>query len=376
MKATSSFKKIGGLKHKTKIIQGSQGAGKTFSVLLIWILKALKSKKIQTCSIVTDTFPALRKGAIKDFNVICQLLGINYTGTKTPYVFKINKWTFEFYSVDKEAKGRGGRRDRLFINEANRMSWSIARQLISRTHVEVICDFNPVKKFWAHRQFVETGECDFIKLTYKDNEELPISEIEAIERHAPDGAVPDENFWRVFGLGEVGFVEGQIFKGYNTFSSLPENTEFEEGMGIDLGDVDPTTLVKVWVDHKNKRLYWKELYYKSQESNLDLIETILESPDYNKDIIRCEHQPKVIREIRSHGISVQNANKKGGLIADIKAIKQYNLFVHEDSENLINEVDEYSYKKENDKFIDYPDQKCEEHAIDAARYATISAIIY
>ena len=164
MKITTAFRKICNLRKRVKVVQGSQGAGKTYSVLQGWILKAGRGKKPQLCSIVTDTMPALRTGAIKDFKEICDNEDIPYKGTKTPHVYKIGKWTFEFYSVDKESKGRGGRRDRLFINEANRMSWKISQQLISRSHKEVILDFNPVEHFWAHKQFVETGEGDFVKL--------------------------------------------------------------------------------------------------------------------------------------------------------------------------------------------------------------------
>ena len=101
------------------------------------------------------------------------------------------------------------------------MPWKIARQLISRTHKERIFDFNPVQKFWAHEQYVDVDDCNFVKLTYKDNEYLPISEVEDIEKHAPWGTNPDENFWRVYGLGEVGYTENMILAGYKTFKELP-----------------------------------------------------------------------------------------------------------------------------------------------------------
>lgn len=374
MKITTAFKKICKLKKRVKVIQGSQGASKTYSQLQIWILKSSRSKKAQLCSIVTDTFPALRTGAIKDFKEICDNEDIPYKGTKTPYVFKINKWTFEFYSVDKESKGRGGRRDRLFINEANRMSWKISQQLISRTHVEVVLDFNPVEYFWAHEQFVETGEGDFIKLTYKDNEQLPQSERLAIERHAPNGAVPDDNYWRVYGLGEVGFVEGMIFKNYEKYDELPEG-EYQESVGVDFGDVHPTTAVKVWVDHKRMRIYWKELFYASGTSYAALGIAIKAHEGEDTDVmLQCDHDPKAIRMLREDGLTAYRANKKGGIPSDIRLIKQYKLFINSGSENLIYEIDNYKYQQKGDRIIDYPDQRCVDHAIDAGRYGSIFAI--
>lgn len=374
--ATTAFKKILKLKHKNKIIQGSQGSGKTFSILLIWILKALKSNNTQYCSIVTSTFPALRDGAIKDFQVICDSLGIQYDKTKTPYVFVIGKWHFNFFSVDKENKGLGARRDRLFINEANRLPWKIARQLISRTHVEVICDFNPVRYFWTHEQFVDIKDCDFIKLTYKDNEQLPQAEIDSIEKHAPWGAVPDANFWRVYGEGEIGFVEGQIFKNYQKYDILPE-ADYQTAIGLDFGQVDPTAAVKVWADHKKKHLYWKELFYASHIESLDeIIDGIKDSGELLKnDYVYADHELMEIKMLRRRGIKAINANKAGGIMARIRLIKNYTLFVHNDSKNLINELDNYHYQiDKNGHIIDYPDQKCEEHAIDGGGYASVGVM--
>ena len=374
MKITKSFRKISKLRHRIKAIQGSQGASKTYSILQRWILLSSILPTKEVCSIITDTMPALRAGAIKDFENICNNEGIPFYRTKSPYIFKVNGWTFEFYSVDKESKGRGGRRDRLFINEANRMPWRIAQQLISRTHIEVIVDFNPVEKFWIHENFVDHGLCDFIKLTYKDNEMLPQAEVEAIERHAPWGAVPDANYWRVFGLGEIGFVEGQIYKNYKKYKELPEG-DYQECIGVDYGDVDPMAAVHVSVDHTNRRIYWKQLFY-STEANIDtLIDAIKNQvPNWADIPLSCEHEPKLNRMLRSEGLHAYKANKKAGIPADIRAIKQYELYIYEGSEDMIYEADNYKYQLKGDHFIDYPDQSCEEHALDAARYGSIFCI--
>lgn len=368
MKLTTAFCKIARMKGQAKIIQGSQGAGKTYSILLRWVLMASKSSETQLCSIVTDTFPNLRTGAINDFANICNREGIPVKSTKTPYKFIINKWTFEFFSVDKETKGLGGRRDRLFINEANRVQWKIARQLIARTHKEKIFDFNPVARFWAHEQFADVGDGEFVKLTYKDNEQLPKAEIESIEKHAPWGASPDDNYWRVYGLGEIGFVEGQIFKNYKKWKELPE-AEYQTATGMDFGWEDPCSMVRVWIDRKNKRLFWKELFYGSHTKYKDVI-VEAENNGFSKlDMVLCDHEPRDIMTVRELGINAISAIK-GGLTSDIRLIKQYELFIHEDSLNLTREIDEYKYQEKKGVIIDYPDQSCEEHSIDAARYAS------
>ena len=375
MYATTAFKKILQLKHLNKVIQGSQGAGKTYSIILRWVLMALRSDTPQFCSIVTATFPALRDGAIKDFEVICDSLGIDYQKTKTPYLFVIGKWKFNFFSVDKENKGLGARRDRLFINEANRVHWKIARQLINRTHVERIFDFNPSSSFWAHQYFVDVKDCKFIKLTYKDNEKLPQAEIDSIEKYAPWGSNPDENFWRVYGQGEIGFVEGQIFKGYHKFKELPD-ADYQTAIGLDFGVNDPTAAVKVWADHKNKRLYWKQMFYAGNDSISNLIEAIKVHPDFAKDIIIADHELVEISTLKRAGLKAITANKSGGIMGRIRAIKEYKLYIHEESEDLIREMDSYQYQQDkNGNIIDYPDQRCDEHAIDAGGYASIFMII-
>lgn len=371
--ATTSFKKIGKLKHKNKVIQGSQGAGKTFSILLRWVLLALKSNEEQYCSIVTATFPALRDGALKDFKTICSILNIPLVGTKSPAVYTIGKWTFQFFSVDKENKGLGARRDRLFINEANRMTWKIARQLINRTHIERIFDFNPVKEFWAHTQFVKPSDCDFIKLTYKDNEKLPQSEVESIEKHAPWGAVPDPNFWRVYGLGEIGFTEGVIFN-FDTFTELPEDVKIKRMFGIDFGWNDPYAIIDVAFDRKNMILYWKEVFYES-EREIKEGAKVLKDYGYNKEIAICDNEPRSVMTLRKNGIKAAGIGKKPKLDEKILLLKQAKLMVHEDSFNLISELSSYSYKAvetpQGTMFDSVPADGQQDHAIDGGGYASI-----
>ena len=371
IRATTGLKKIGALKHKTKVIQGSQGASKTFSTLIIWILKALKAKTPQYCSIVTATFPALRDGALKDFMTICSLFGISPKGTKSPAVYKIGKWTFQFFSVDKENKGLGARRDRIFINEANRMPWKIARQLINRTHVERIFDFNPVKEFWAHTQFVNVGDCDFIKLTYKDNEALPETEIEAIEKHAPWGLVPDPNFWRVYGLGEIGFAEGVIFD-YTTFQHYPEDIDFKIMYGVDFGWEDPLTCVKVSFDKENNNFYLEEIFYNSH-AYLEELANDMRDKGYSKQVVVCDNDPLNIMTLRKQGIKSIGIKKKPKLENNIKHLRQFKILVKEDSYNLISELSNYSYKSvetaNGTMFEPYPSDGQDDHALDAFRYA-------
>ncbi len=372
MEATTAFIKICQMKDRVKVIQGSMGAGKTYSILMRWILKAVRSKEKQDCLIVSGTVPQLRSGAVRDFTRICQNMGIPLQMLKNPYRCKINLWNFEFKSVKNELDVVGGRRDRLFMNEAIRIGWKTARQLLGRTHGEALMDFNASSKFWAHEKYKDIGRGEFLKLTFEDNEYLPETEREAILAHAPDGPLPDKNFWEVYGLGNIGAVEGKILN-HQIYTDLPEG-EYQEAIGVDFGSTDPMAVVKVYVDHSQKKLYWRELFYASKVRIDEVAEAIKESPCYREDDLICDHAPMLIRDLRDRGFSAFKANKKGGLKSDIMFLKQYSIYIHESSQNLIKEADHWKYQNKTiggeDILVEYPDQGCADHLLDAARYAT------
>lgn len=72
---TTAVKKILALKKRLKIIQGGSSAGKTIAVLLILIDRA-QSEKGKLFSVVSESMPHLKRGAIRDFLSIME--GHNY----------------------------------------------------------------------------------------------------------------------------------------------------------------------------------------------------------------------------------------------------------------------------------------------------------
>ncbi len=214
-----------------KIVQGSTGAGKTYSILLRWILMALRSNEPQDCAIYTETVDQLRHGAVKDFQSICRTLGLSVRMYKSPFRCTVGLWKFVFLSVDHEMKGVGGRRDRLFINEAIRLPYKFAEPLITRTHREVIMDFNATFKFWAHTRYAVLDGVSFLKLTFKDNEMQPARERDNLMNFAPGSPGYDPHRWRVFGLGEIGRLEGRILN-YKSYDRMPSGVEFHHGYGV------------------------------------------------------------------------------------------------------------------------------------------------
>lgn len=174
-------------------------------------------KKAQRIAVVTDSYPNLEKGAIRDFKLILQKMhrwdDKAWHGTKHKYTFP-NGSFIEFFSLDKAASGLGARRDYLYVNEANRIDFKTYNYIAGRTHKAIYIDYNPIEKFWAHTELIDREACDFVTVTYKDNEFLPQAEIDFIEEKFKWAI--DSEYWAnwvdIFAYGKVGtIVEGTLY---------------------------------------------------------------------------------------------------------------------------------------------------------------------
>jgi len=270
MKATTALRKISALKKRIWGIQGGQGAGKTYSILQLLINHASNNPN-KEIFIASDELSKMRITVIKDFLNIMKSFGL-YENDRftdgTLYRFK-NGSFIKFIGLDKVDIGKGLRSDIVFVNEANKVKFDTYRELTSRAK-RVIIDFNPNAKFWFHTEVMTRNDCDFINLTYLDNEFLSTEEKGEILRYkekgyAPDGKIINEywaNMWRVYGLGQVGQVEGRIYN----WKSIPYidflNLNKESYFGVDWGTVDPFAIVEA--KYHDGNLYLHEHNYASE----------------------------------------------------------------------------------------------------------------
>jgi phage terminase large subunit len=161
---TTAIKKIELLKKRKKVIQGGTSAGKTFGIIPLLIDYAIKNPMTEI-SIVAESYPHLRRGAMKDFLKIMVMTNRftpdrwNKTGSR--YRFH-NKSYIEFFSVDQEQKVRGARRNVLYVNEANNIDFETYNQLAIRTDGDIYLDYNPTAEFWAHTEIADQDDSDFI----------------------------------------------------------------------------------------------------------------------------------------------------------------------------------------------------------------------
>lgn len=346
------------------LLQGSSRSSKTYNTLIWFVLKLL-SEPNKTLSIVRKTGPSLKASAIKDLIEILKKLEI-YEPDKyhkvDGYYELPNGSTIDFISVDDENKIRGRKRDYLYINEGLEISRDEFVQLLIRTTSRpVVIDFNPsALKSWIY-ELEEDPKNILIKTTYKDNPFLTNDIIEGIESLQ----YKDKNLWRVFGLGERGISTTNVFNTWEVTDDFP--TEGKKARGLDFGFNDPTTLIEI--RKIDDSLYIKELLYSRGLTISDLIYKIRELNIDLTDEIWCDSaSPQNIEDLRRNKINAKPV-KKDSILHGIQLVKSHRVFIHKDSKNLLDELQEYRFKTDKDgNILDVPEDK-NNHCIDALRYA-------
>lgn len=372
-KRTTSINKILSLKRRIKIIQGGTSAGKTFGILPILIDKCAKEKGLEV-SVVAETIPHLRRGALKDFLKIMRwtnrYFDDRFNKSLLRYEFA-NGSSIEFFSADDASKLRGARRDILYINECNNVTFEAYNELAIRTKKEVYLDFNPANEFWVHKELKDEPDTDFIILTYKDNEALDESIVSQIEKNRDKAETSSywANWWRVYGLGEVGSLEGVVFNNWKEIDTIPSEAKLV-GIGLDFGYTnDPTAVIEVY-NWNGKRIV-NELVYRTGMVNSDIAK-ILPS---NVVIYADSSEPKSIEEIKRQGKTIKGVTKGTDSINyGIDVMQRQDYLVTKQSTNLIKELRSYCWDTDKQgqrmrKPIDHYN-----HAIDALRYHEMEAL--
>lgn len=349
--------------------QGGTSAGKTVSILWILLNYALTHPN-KIVSIVSDTLPNLRKGAMRDFLNICRETNVLEVGVwnKTEHTLTLpNGSIIEFFSTDMLG-ALGARRDILYINEANRISWETFSQLEVRTREKIIIDFNPVNEFWAHTELVKSDRSDvvFIKTTYVDNEALDDATKQAIEMRRGDGT---SNWWKVYGLGEIGSLEGNVYQGWIRAIEVPEDARLVR-YGLDFGfSNDETALVAVY-DLGDEALLLEEVIYQRGILGSQYGE-ILKSHNIDASVLIVADgaRPEIIAEIKKCGYRCIAADKGPGSVKrGIDRVQQRKISYI--GANLEREFLTYAWrkKKSTGETLDEP-QDGNDHLMDAIRYA-------
>ncbi len=382
------------MKARKKVIQGGTSAGKTYAIIPILIDRCTKISGLKV-TIVAETIPAVRDGAVDIFKTVMRdtrrWVEGHWVANPMQYTFA-NGSRIQFKSFDSFGKAKAaGKRDILFLNEGNHIPYKIASALMIRSK-EVYIDYNPDEEFWAHTEVLTEPNSEFLKLTYKDNEALPPETLEDLLIRRDKGfynpTLPlDElfhetniknkywaNWWKVYGLGLVGVLEGVIFQNWRTVSGIPKDAELV-ARGMDFGFTnDPTTVIELW--RHNGELIWNELLYSAGLTNPDIARILRQKNVKGQDRIYADNaEPKSIAEINRYGFSIKAVIKgKDSINFGLTILQEQEILVTENSLNLINELRRYSWDTDREgNYLNRPVDAFN-HCIDPMRYVAVMAL--
>ena len=368
---TQATKKVATLNKRIRAVPGGTSASKTVSIILYLIARAQSDTKPTVTSIVSESFPHLKRGAIRDFLSIMEEHKYfdDKLWNKSDYTYMFETGSkIEFFSVDQPGKVRGPRRDRLFINEANNIPFESFEQLEVRTKEFVILDWNPSNEFWYYEHIKgKRDDVEEITLTYLDNEALDPEIKKSIEsrKNRP-------GWWKVYGLGQLGEVEGRIYKGWNIIDEVPHEARLER-YGLDFGYTnDPSALTTIY--YYNGGFIVDEILFQKGLSNKQLADVILNQPQQTL-VIADSAEPKSIDEIRSFGVNIQSTVKGSDSVRQgIQMVQEQRISVTKRSVNIIKEYRNYLWKVDKDGCVLNEPDHLWSHSMDAIRYAFSSLV--
>lgn len=363
---TTATKRVAALSKKIRAVQGGTSASKTISILLHLIHEAQSDTTPTLTSVVSESIPHLKRGALRDFKRILQThkywKDSNWNATDSIYTFETGS-QIEFFSTDNGDKLRGGRRDRCFMNEANNCTLDAFDQLEVRTKEYIYLDWNPTNEYWFYSDILgQREDVEHIILTYKDNEALSPEIIQSIEARKNRTA-----WWKVYGLGQLGEVEGRIYTGWQEIETIPHEARLE-GYGLDFGySVDPTTIVAVY--YYNGGYILDEVAYQTHMLNRDIGNLLKGLPQ--KLVVADSAEPKSIEEISLMGISIVATEKGPDSIRNgIAIVQDQKISYTRRSHNIAKEYRNFLWARDKDGRFISPNEPEEgfDHTMDAIRY--------
>jgi len=388
---TTAINKLLKLEARKKVVQGGTSSGKTYAIIPILIDKLIKTERLK-CTVVAETLPAVKEGALDIFKTVMEDTNRwnynNWNASSLTYTFS-NKSRIQFKSFDTVGKAKAsGKRDILFINEANHIPYLVADALMIRSK-ETWIDFNPDNEFWVHKEVLKEPNSEFALINYPDNEAIPPETLEDLmikkskAFYNTDLDYPEiyhdknikSDYWanwcKVYLFGQIGSLEGVIFNNYQIIDNIPEEANLI-GLGVDFGySNDPTAIVEVY-KYNDKRIL-NEICYEKNLTNQQIAKRInTKLPAY------CDSaEPKSIKELRLNGINAKGVTKGSDSIRfGINTMQEQDYLITSKSLNLINEFRKYSWKqdKRTGDTLNIPIDDFN-HGIDAVRYHEMETLL-
>lgn len=348
--------------------QGGTSSGKTYCIMQRLISIAV-NEPATIITVAGQDLPNLKVGAMRDTETIfsdSEWLQGFFTWNRSDYTIKgQNGSLIEFKSYDGEQDAKNGKRDYLFINEANGITYGIYWQLAIRTRRQIFIDYNPSARFWVHEQVLGREGVKLIISDHRSNMFLTDEEHRRIE------AISDPELWKVYARGKTGSITGLVFSHFNVVDDLPPREEWKvSAWGLDWGfSADYTALVHLVLAHGE--IWTDEVIYRTGMTNPDIAQAMKEAGLTGRDeIVADSAEPKSIAELNRMGYFIKACKKGADSISNgIDILKRYTWNVTRRSAGLRKEL--LAYKWKTDRNGDMTNQPIDafNHAIDAVRYA-------
>lgn len=360
---TTALNKIAAMTKKIRLIQGGTAAGKTIATLLYLIAMAQTDKQKTLTSVVSESIPHLKRGALRDFKNIMQehhyWKDTSWNATDSIYTFETGS-QIEFFSTDNGDKLRGARRDRCFMNEANNCTLDAFDQLEVRTKEFIILDWNPTNEFWVYTDIIPNrDDHELIIITYKDNEGLSQEIIDSIEARRNR-----TNWWKVYGEGQLGEVDGKIYKDWAEIEEIPHAAR-RIGRGLDFGySNDPSACTNIY--EWNGGYILDEYFYRKGMSNKEIADLLKIDDIFT---VADSAEPKSIDELKMYGVTVVASEKgQGSVNQGIALVQDQRIWVTKRSLNIWREYRNYLWERDKDGKILNKAEHGFNHALDGIRY--------
>lgn len=371
LQVTDTLRKIAAMQKRIRVICGSQGASKTYSILML-IINHCSSTPDRKCMVVSEELSKMKPTVIADFLKILKATGIyfdkNWNSSEAIYKFP-NGSTITFKGMDKLSIGKGLRCDILFANEANKIEWEAFREIMSRAD-QIFVDYNPNLLSFIDSELLPREDCEFLRVTWRDNQALGAAEKEEILGYAKkafneDGTIRSEywhNIWKVYSEGLTGSTLGAVYTNWST-------GDFREtdlmGYGLDFGfSSDPDALLQVSIDEKHKKIYMRECMYVNGQSEDELGKRLKEICG-NSVISADSAEDRLISDLKNKFKLNISPVKKPKVVESIKELQAYDFIVDRKSTNLQFELQNYIWLDKAEKSI--PIDKYN-HLCDCLRY--------
>lgn len=368
------------------INQGGTDSGKTVAIIQVLTVIAATTEAPEIDPIITvvsESVPNSKKGAYRVFqslvnnNAYIQSRIKEWNQSDRTITFKPTEpgkpcWIMEFVGTTDEQNAKQGKRQYLFFNEPNSISWLIFWQMAKRTRIRTFIDYNPSAPFWAHEKLIGTKPEGndlnaVVQLIISDHRHNPfLSE----EEHRKTENIKDPELWDVYARGKTGNLQGLIYPNWKQIAD--KDYPWQDGSkfgGLDFGYTnDPTAGVQLCRIANN--IFIHELCYETALPP-QRIKSIFKAQKFGEEnIIYCEHDGDMIRQLRMMELLAIPARKGDGSIkAGIMKMKEYNVFYTASSKNIDFERKKYMWIKDPDtgKFTNVPTD-VDNHLMDAIRY--------